>query len=31
MRDIAFGQQRFKGHQQLDIDTADITHGYACY
>jgi hypothetical protein len=31
MRDIAFGEQGFEGHQKLDIDAADITHGYACY
>jgi hypothetical protein len=31
MGDIACGEQRFEGHQQLDINAADITHGYACY
>jgi hypothetical protein len=31
MGDIAGGEQGFKGHQQLEINAADITHGYACY
>jgi hypothetical protein len=31
MRDIACGEQGFEGHQQLDINAADITYGYACY
>jgi hypothetical protein len=31
MGDIAGGEQGFEGHQQFEINAADITHRYACY